>query len=273
MRALRQHSWNGPEDLRLVDVEPPTPGPGEILVRVAAAGVNFADVMQTYGTYGGGPRPPYLAGFEAAGEVVDGPAAGATVVGTGYGAFAEYMTMPAAAAAPVPAGWTGEQALGLVLNWATALAALRTLGRLAPGETVLVHAAAGGVGQAAVRLARHYGATVLGIASPAKHAAVRAAGADDVLDPSADLAAEARRRTGGRGADLVLESVGGPAFAASLAAARRITGRVVVLGEAGGEAAVTNRRLVFDDQVQVMGLHIGVLARAEPELYAGLLDE
>ncbi|NUT04495.1 MAG: alcohol dehydrogenase catalytic domain-containing protein, partial [Hamadaea sp.] len=148
MRALQQTSLHGPADLRLVDIARPSPGPGEILVRVTAAGINFADVMQTYGTYVDGPTAPYVAGFEAAGEVVAlGPgvtafAVGQQVLGLGPGAFAEYLVLPAAAAMPLPRGWSGEQSLGLMLNWATALAALR-LGRLAAGETVLVQAAAG----------------------------------------------------------------------------------------------------------------------------------
>jgi NADPH2:quinone reductase len=281
MRALRQASSNGPRDLRLItDAAVPAPGPGEILIRVGAAGVNFADVMQTHGTYHGGPQAPYTAGFEAAGEIValgagvGGLALGDHVIGAGPGAFAEYLVLPAAEAAPVPAGWTDEQALGLVLNWATALAALRPLGRLAAGETVLIHAAAGGVGQAAVRIAQHYGATVIGTASTEKHDVVRALGADHVLDRrGADLAGSVLRLTGGKGADLVLESAGGSVFGASLAATKRVSGRIVVYGLADGEAAVTNGDLVFRHQVQLIGLHIGVLAQQAPELFGTLMAE
>ncbi|AIG75689.1 Hypothetical protein AJAP_14040 [Amycolatopsis japonica] len=270
MRALRQDSANGPEDLHLVaDAPVPAPRPGEILLKVTAAGVNFADVMQTRGTYEDGPEAPYIAGFEAAGEVVavgDGvtaPAVGDHVVGTGGGAFAEYMVMRAAGAVPVPSGWSDEQAIGLILNWVTALAALKPLGRLAPGETVLVQAAAGGVGQAAVRLAKHYGATVIGTASPGKHDVVRSLGADRVLDYGADPGT----------ADLVLESVGGAAFAVSLAAAKRVTGRVVVYGVAGGEVAITNRDLNFRRQIHVIGLHLGVLIEHAPAIFAELMAE
>jgi NADPH2:quinone reductase len=183
MRALQQPSLTGPHQMRLItDAPVPAPGPGEVLIRVPAAGVNFADVMQTHGTYDGGPHAPYIAGFEAAGEIValapgvTGRELGAHVIGTGYGAFAEYMVLPAAGVAPVPVGWADEQALGLVLNWANALAALKPLRRIAADETVLIHAAAGGVGQAAVRMAKHYGATVIATASPDKHEAVRALG-------------------------------------------------------------------------------------------------
>ncbi|WP_433680832.1 zinc-binding dehydrogenase [Nocardia sp. CA-119907] len=281
MRALRQTSLNGPQDMRLItDAPVPVPGPGEVLIRVGAAGVNFADISRAYGTFLGGPRPPYPAGFEAAGEVVavgeavTGPQPGARVVGVGDGAFAEYMVLSAAAAVPVPAGWTAPQALGLVVNWPTALAALRHLGGIAAGQTVLIHAAAGATGQAAVRMAEHYGATVIATAAPAKHETVLALGADHVLDSrGGDVAAEVLRLTGGAGADLVLESAGGDTFAASLDAAKRVTGRVVVYGVAGGEAAVTNWELVYKHQVHIIGLNIGVLIQAAPQIFGELMGE
>ncbi|MEU3842798.1 NADPH:quinone oxidoreductase family protein [Streptomyces sp. NPDC028635] len=280
IRALVQRSHRGPKDLTLAtDHRRPTPGPGEYLIRVGAAGVNFADVMQTYGTYGGGPQAPYVAGFEAAGEIVGvGPDVGSPlqlgthVVGTGPGAFAQYMTMPAAGVLPVPSGWSDAEALGLVLNWATALAALKTLGEIKAGDVVLVHAAAGGVGQAAVRLARHYGARVIATASPAKHDTVRALGADAVLDSlRPDLPQEIIRLTGG--VDLVLESVGRATFRTSLSVTKPFTGRVIVYGAASGDATLTTHDLVFTHQVQVKGLHIGALAVAAPSLYQALLAE
>ncbi|MEV6008785.1 zinc-binding dehydrogenase [Streptomyces sp. NPDC051976] len=280
MRALVQGSRGGPKDMRYTtDRRRPVPGPGEYLIRVGAAGVNFADVLQTYGSYAGGPRAPYVAGCEAAGEIVGvGPEVarplpvGCRVVGTGPGAFAQYMTMPAAQALPVPAGWTNAEALGLVLNWATALAALKPLGEIAAGDAVLVHAAAGGVGQAAVRLARHYGARVIATASPSKHDTVKALGADAVLDSARpDLAAEILRLTGG--VDLVLESVGKATFPVSLAVTKRFTGRVVVFGAASGDTSVTTHDLVFAHPVQIKGLHIGTLASAVPATYGELLTE
>src|SRR6202044_2936637 len=164
------------------------------------------------------------------------------------------------------------EALGLVVNWPTALAALRPLGGVAAGQTVLIHAAAGGTGQAAVKMARHYGATVIATASPGKHETVRALGADHVLDSgAADLPAEVLRLTGGAGADLVLESAGGATFGASLAAARRVTGRVVVYGMAGGEAPVTNWELVYKHQVHLIGLNIGVLIQAAPQIFGEVI--
>jgi NADPH2:quinone reductase len=281
MRALQQTSLKGPKDMHFItDAPVPMPRPGEILIRVAAAGVNFADISRTYGTFLNGPRPPFLAGFEAAGEVVAAgegvtyPEPGRHVVGVGSGAFAEYMVLHAAAAVPVPAGWAAEQALGLVVNAPTALAALKPLGRIAAGETVLIHAAAGATGQAAVKMAKHFGATVIATASPSKHETARALGADHVLDSHReDIAARVLELTAGTGADLVLESAGGATFNASLAAAKRVTGRVIVYGLAGGEAAITNWGLVYEHPVQIIGLNIGVLIQSTPQLFGELIRE
>ena len=284
MRALQQTSLNGPQDLHLItDAPVPVPRPGEVLIRVTAAGVNFADISQARGTFGGGPQPPYLAGFEAAGKVaavgagVTGLEPGARVIGTNVvsqGAFAEYMVLPAGAAVPVPAGWADEQALGMMVNWPTALAALKPLGGIDAGQTVVIHAAAGGTGQAAVKMAKHYGATVIATASPGKHETVRALGADHVLDSrSTDIAAEVLQLTGGTGADLVLEATPGATLGASLAAVRRVTGRVVVYGVAGGEAAITNWELVYKHQVHVIGLNIGILIQAAPQIFGEVMGE
>jgi NADPH2:quinone reductase len=281
MRALQQTSLNGPADLRLViDAPVPAPGPGEVLIRVVAAGLNFVDISQARGTFAGGPQPPYVAGIEAAGEVTavgEGVELelGTHVVGVSIrgGAFAEYLVLPAVAALPVPAGWDDEQALGLVVSWPTALAALR-LGGLGAGQTVLIHAAAGGTGQAAVKMAKHYGATVIATASPEKHEVVRGLGADHVLSSrSADLAAEVLRLTDGVGVDLTLESVGGPTLDASLSATKRVTGRVVVFGLPAGEAALSNWDLVYKHQVQLIGLNIGILIQTTPQLYGEIMGE
>ncbi len=283
MRALQQTSLNGPGDLSLVaDAPVPSPGPDEILIRVTAAGINFVDISQSDGTFADGPPPPYVAGIEGAGEVVDvGDAVadvrtGDHVVGVNMrgGAFAEYMVLAAAAAMPVPTGWADEQALGLVVNWLTAITAVRVLGGVGPTDTVLVHAAAGGTGQAAVKVAKHHGATVIAAASPAKHDVLRSLGADHIIDSrSADLAADVLRLTDGAGADLVLESVGGATLEASLAATKRVTGRVVVYGLAGGEAAVTNWDLVYRHQIHIIGLNLGVLIQAVPQIFGDVMGQ
>jgi NADPH2:quinone reductase len=281
MRALQQTSLKGPRDMRFIAGAPvPVPGPGQILIRVEAAGVNFADVSRARGTFLNGPQPPYIAGFEAAGEVAavgDGVSSvqpGARVIGVGAGAFAEYMVLAPAAAVPIPPGWTSQQALGLVVNWPAALAALKPLGRLTAGETVLIHAAAGATGQAAIAIARHCGATVIATASANKHDTVRALGVEHVLDSRGPGLADAvLKLTAGRGADLVLESAGGALFSASLGAAKRVTGRVVVLGLAGGEAALTNWDLVYRHQVQLIGLNLGTLIQFAPQLFSEIMRE
>ncbi|UFU05230.1 zinc-binding dehydrogenase [Ruania halotolerans] len=281
MRALIQRERSGPSGLALSlnHPRPTAAGPGAYLIRVSVAGVNFADVMQAHGTYAGGPQVPYVAGFEAAGEIIavgtgiDHPIpVGTHVIGTGRGSFAEYMAMPAAGVRPVPTGWSDAAALGMVLNWATALAALRTLGEIATGDVVLIHAAAGGVGQAAIRLAKHYGDRVIATASRAKHDTVMSLGADVVLDSACpDLAEEITRHVGA--VDLVLESVGKATFQASLSVTRPFTGRVIVLGAASGDASVTTHDLVFSHRVHLQGLHIGALAATVPAIYREVLDE
>jgi len=139
---------------------------------------------------------------------------------------------------------------------------------------VLVQAAAGATGQAVVTLAKHYGATVIATASPGKHETVLALGADHVLDSlGGDIAAEVQRLTGGAGADVVLESSGGATFKASLAAAKRVTGRVVVYGLAGGEAPITNWELVYKHQLHVIGFNVGVLVQAAPQIFGEVMGE
>lgn len=283
MRALQQTSLDGPQDLRLVTNAPvPNPGPGEVLIRVTAAGVNFLDISQSRGASAGGPQPPYLAGIEGVGEVVavgkgvSGVELGAHVIGVGIsgGAFAEYMVLPAIGAVPVPEGWADEQALGMVVSWPTALAALKPLGQICAGQTVLIHAAAGGTGQAAVKMAKHFGATVIAAASPDKHEIVRALGADYVIDSrNGDIAAEVDDLTDGAGVDLVLESVGGSTLAASVASAKRVTGRVVVYGLVGGEATINNWDLVYKHQVHLIGLNIGVLIQSTPQIFGEVMGE
>ncbi|MBU2666006.1 zinc-binding dehydrogenase [Actinoplanes bogorensis] len=283
MRALQQTTWNGPRDLHLITDSPePVAGPGEVVIRVTAAGVNFVDIQQATGVFAGGPRPPYIAGIEAAGEVVSAGAGvtgvdlGAHVAGVDIagGAFAEFMAVPAAAVLPVPAGWADEQALGLLVSVPTALAALKPLGRVEAGQTVLIQAAAGGTGQAALAMAKHYGATVIAAASPGKHDLLRGLGADHVVDSRpAGLTGDVMRLTGGTGVDLVLESAGGPAMAAALAATRRVTGRVVVYGLAGGEATITNWDLVYRHQLHLIGLNIGTLIRSAPGVFGDVLAE
>ncbi|MFG2052936.1 SDR family NAD(P)-dependent oxidoreductase [Micromonospora sp. NPDC048930] len=196
------------------------PGPGEVEVEVTATGLNFIDVMKAVGTYPDPSGGADLLGGECAGRVVavgDGvtePRPGDRVVACAFGALASHVTVRAGHTRPVPAELTDSDAAALPLVYATAWYALADLGRLAPGETVLVHAAAGGVGLAAVQVARALGARVVATAgSEAKRAHLRALGVADVFD-SRDLgwAAQVRAATGGRGVDVVLNSLTGAAI-------------------------------------------------------------
>jgi NADPH:quinone reductase len=272
MRVVRVEALQGPEAAKLADSPKPEPHAGEALVRVHAAGINYADVMQTRGLYVGGPKPPYVAGLEAAGEVVSvgqgvSLPVGARVMGFGAGAFAEYVSWPATNLLPVPASWSFDQAAAFPIQWLTAHGCLRVCGRLQAGESVLVHAAAGGVGTAAVRLAKHYGARVFATASSAaKLEIARQHGADELIDyTKQDFVAEVKRLTGGRGVDLILEMVGGQTFDKNFEAVVPF-GRIVVFGSASAqEGNVTNTSLIFRP-VEVIGYHVANMATNRPDL-------
>lgn len=281
MQALEVRGPDGPEAIAVADLPIPEATAGTLLVRVLAAGVNFADVQESRGTYPPGRTPPYLPGQEMVGEVVavgsgvTGWGVGDQVYGGGAGTFAEYVVAPAAALVPVPAGWTPTQTAGLFSNWLTAYLALRTFGRLAPGETVLIHAAAGGVGQAAVRIAQALGAEVVAAATgPDKRAVLAELGVTRVVDPAdGDLAELVRPQIDGRDIDLVLDGVGGSAFTANLSLTASHTGRIVVIGIVGGDAAITNRTLLWDHPVQVIGLNLRSLMLTRPALFAASTQE
>ncbi|MEU8759625.1 quinone oxidoreductase [Streptomyces sp. NPDC048659] len=240
MRAIRVSGPGGPEVLRLVDVDRPAPGPGQALVRLAAAGVNYVDVYLRSGVY---PRElPYVPGQEGAGTVVAlGP--GVTEVAVGDvvawanlpGAYAEFAALPADRLVPVPAGLAPETAAAALLQGMTAHYLSHDTHPVRPGDTVVVHAAAGGVGTLLTQLVRLRGGTVVGTAStPAKAAAARAAGAAEVVDYTPGALTEAvRRHSGGAGAAAVYDGIGGPTFDESLAALRP-RGVLAVYGQSGG---------------------------------------
>jgi len=278
MRAALVTSKGGPRALALVEREVPSPREGEVLLRVRAAGVNYADCAQSRGHYVGGPRPPYVPGLEVCGDVVargEGVTLdeGARVIATGLGAFAEYVRVRAAGAMPLPPSWTPEQGASFFVAWMTAYGCLHTCGQLARGQTVVVHAAAGGVGQAAIRLAKHAGAKVVATASSTEKLAVaQKLGADVLVDYTKDdFVQAARDATGGAGADLVLEMVGGDVFESSLAAVRPF-GRVVVFGAASGRPADANNVNLIFRPVSVIGFHLTVLAEKRPDLFGAAMQ-
>ncbi len=241
MKAIRAHAAGGPEVLALDELPSPEPGAGEARVRLARAGVNYIDVHHRSGLYDPGPRPARI-GREGAGVVaavgpgVTGVAVGDRVAFTdGAGAYAEEIVLAADRLLPVPAELGDDAAAALPLQGMTADYLVRDIGRVAAGDRVLVHAAAGGVGRLAVQMAKAAGATVFGTCSTrAKAEVARAAGCDQViLYTEDDFAAAALAATGGRGCDLVLDGVGRATFAGSVRATR-VRGTLVVYGQSSG---------------------------------------
>jgi NADPH2:quinone reductase len=215
MKAIRIDGFGGPEALRLAEVSDPSPGPGEIVVRLAAAGLNFIDVYHRTGLY---PNPlPLVPGMEGAGTVeAAGP--GVTLFRAGdrvgwstvLGSYAERVRVPADRAVAVPAGMEAETAAAVLLQGMTAHYLCHDTYSLGPGRTCLVHAAAGGVGLLLVQMAKRLGARVIGtVGTEEKAALAREAGADEVvLYSKEDFLDAVRRLTGGRGVDVVYDSVG-----------------------------------------------------------------
>jgi len=227
-----------PAVLELREAPDPVPGPGELRIRVAAAGVNFADILARIGLYPDAPPLPAVVGYEVAGTVdAVGPAAG-DVAGRGgvapvmpktpvavgarvaamtrFGGYADTVVVPAAQAIPLPDSLSFEQGAAIPVNYVTAWLMLVHLGNVCAGDRVLVHAAAGGVGQAALQLCRWRGAEVIGTASSSKHERLLAAGAAHVIDyRREDFVAAVKRLTAGRGVDIVLDGVGGASFRGS----------------------------------------------------------
>lgn len=231
MRAIQITEFGGPEVLRLVELPDPEPAGGLQPYEVTASGVNFADTHQTEDSYLAPQTLPLVPGAEFVGLAPDGT----RVVGLlGGGGYAERVLAAPALTWPVPDGVSDGAALAVVLQGVTAWHALRTCAHLAEGESVLVHAAAGGVGTLAVQLAKAWGAgRVVATASSAdKRELALSLGADEVVDPaSPELADALRAANGGRRLDVVLEMVGGPVFDASLRTLAPF-GRLVVYGQA-----------------------------------------
>ncbi len=235
MRAIQMSEYGGPEVLELVELPIPEPGDGEVLIRVTRAGLNFADTHRRQNTYISKDTLPLVPGSEVAGVRED---TGARVVALcGDGGYAEYATAPAALTFPIPDDVGDETALALVLQGLTAWHLYRTCGRVSPGETVVVHAAAGGVGSLAVQLGRALGAgRVIATASTEeKRALALELGADVAVDGAAEgLTERLVEANHGEPVDVVFEMAGGAVFDASLAALAPF-GRLVIYGIASGE--------------------------------------
>jgi NADPH:quinone reductase-like Zn-dependent oxidoreductase len=281
MRSVWITRTGPPEVLEVREGADPVPGPGDVLIKVRATGVNFADVMARLGLYPDAPPLPCVVGYEASGTVaqagagVDGQLTpGRRVVAlTRFGGYADTIRVPAAQVFPLPDAITFEEAAAIPVNYLTAVLMLRHFGNVKRGERVLVHAAAGGVGMAAIQLCRIAGAEVIGTASAAKHGVLRDAGVTHAIDyRTQDFETEVKRLTGGRGVDIVLDATG--AFRKSYRCLAPL-GRLVCFGLSGAATGERPSRLaavkrlvtlpwfhpikLMNDNKAVVGVNLGHL--------------
>jgi NADPH2:quinone reductase len=277
MRAIQIVELSGPDSaLRYVELPDPAPvhplsPPGEeaVVVDVHTAGVSFPEVLQTRGEYQFRPPLPFVPGSEVGGVVRSAPPGNGLRAGdrvaafTALGAFAETAVAPAFFTFKLPERLDFAQGAGLVLNYHTAYFALRTRGRLEEGEWVLVHGAAGGVGTAALQVARGLGArTIAVVSTEAKARIAQEAGADHVVRADGPWKDEAKELSSG-GVDLVIDPVGGDRFTDSLRALRE-TGRVVVVGFTGGSIPEVRVNRLLLGNTEVIGAGWGAYAMPKP---------
>ncbi len=274
MKALQLQSFGGPGALALVDLDVPEAGDGMVAVDVHAAGAGFVDVLMSRGEYQIVPPLPFVPGIEFAGVVRTAPAGSGLEPGqrvaasTLGGAFAEVALAPAILTFPLPDGMSFEQGAALVVNYQTAHLGLVRRGRLAKGETVLIHGAAGGVGTAAIQVARALGGHTIAVATgAAKLDAARAAGADEAIDAAGDWVAAVRELTGGRGADVVVDPVGGERFALSLKCLAP-EGRLLVIGFASGEIPEVKVNRLLLRHHDIIGVNWGGFVPVDPSVVA-----
>ena len=271
MRAVRCHELTGPKSLRVDEIPAPTPGSGEVLIEVHAAGVNFPDVLLTYGKYQFKADPPFIPGGEAAG-IVRAVGAAVTEVSVGdrvaatmmSGAFAEQIVVPEAAVVKLPDVVTFELGAATLLTYATTLHALVDRAAIQAGETLLVLGASGGVGTAAIELGKALGARVIAAASSdEKVAYCKKCGADDgITYAREDLKERAKALTHGNGANVIYDPVGGP-FAEAALRSIAWEGRYLVVGFATGEIPKIPLNLVLLKGCQVVGVFWGAFAMRE----------
>jgi NADPH2:quinone reductase len=269
--------------MHLDEVPVPQPQAGQLLVRVLGAAANFPDALMCRGLYQVKPALPFTPGVELCGEVAalgpdtTGFALGQRVIGSSVlpaGGFAELALMDTATTFPAPEGLDNAQASAFYIGYQTGWFGLHRRAHLLPGETLLVHAAAGGVGSAAVQLGKAAGARVIGVVGgPEKAKAARTLGADVVVDRHAqDFVEVVKEVTGGRGADVVYDPVGGDTYQRSTKCIA-FEGRILVVGFAGGQiqSAALNHALVKN--YSIVGLHWGLYTTKDPALVRLCHDE
>ncbi len=258
------------EGPRLTEIARPEPGPGEVLVAIRACGLNFADLLMIDGKYQDMPEPPFTLGMELAGEVLAaGPGVASPVPGqrvavfAGQGGLAEAGVFPADRCLPLPGGMEWEQAAAFQIAYGTSHLALSSRARLAPGETLLVLGAAGGVGLTAVEIGKALGARVIASArGPERLEVARAAGADELVDSREPGLRDRLKALGG--VDVCYDAVGGPDFLQALRAMRPL-GRMLAIGFASGEVPQIPANLLLVKNVDVAGFYWGGYLRFAPQ--------
>ena len=281
MKAMVCEAFGGPEVLALREVpDPPSPGPGEIAVRIRTRGVQYVDVLMLAGKYQFRPEPPFIPGGEAAGEVTAiGP--GVTAFRPGdrvmsrhtLGAFAEQGNARAELCDKVPDGMSLEAAGVFRGAYSTAYHALLQRGRLQAGEWVLVHGAAGGIGIAAIQVAKLFGARVIATASSdEKRAACLEEGAEHAIGYAGGFVDAVKQLTGGRGVDIVYDPIGGAVTDESLRCLAWC-GRLLILGFLGGGPANIRSNYLLIKGIDAVGVRIGGLNEAAPELAVANMRE
>jgi NADPH2:quinone reductase len=274
MKAVVCEAFGGPEVLALREVpDPPPPSPGELQVRVEARGVQYVDVLMLAGKYQFRPEPPFIPGSEGAGEVVAvGP--GVTGFKPGdrvmsrhrLGGFAQLGNAKAEDCDLIPSAMGLEEAAVFRNVYHTAYHALLQRGRLKPGDWVLIHGAAGGIGLPAIQIAKLYGAKVIATASTeGKRAVCLEEGADHAIDYQAGFRDKVMELTGGRGVDIVYDPVNGPTFEESLRCLAW-SGRILILGFLGGAPALARTNYLLIKGIEAIGVRIGGLSEAHPEI-------
>jgi NADPH:quinone reductase len=281
MKAMVCEAFGGPEVLAWRDLpDPPAPGPGEIQVRIRARGIQYVDVLMLAGKYQFRPEPPFIPGGEAAGEVVAiGPDVTAFKPGDRVmsrhtlGALAELGNAKAALCDLVPDGMSLESAGVFRGAYSTAYHALLQRGRMKPGEWVLVHGAAGGIGIAAIQVAKLFGAKVIATASgEATHQACREEGADFAIEYRGGFVDRVKEITGGRGVDIVYDPIGANVAEDSLRCLAWC-GRLLILGFLGGGPTNIRSNYLLIKGIDAIGVRIGGLNEADPELAIANMKE
>ncbi|MGW8983582.1 NADPH:quinone oxidoreductase family protein [Streptomyces parvus] len=265
MQAWRVHRNGEPgEVMRLEETDRPTPGDGQVLVEVRAANVNFPDALLCRGQYQVRPPLPFTPGLEVCGTTEDGRRVLANPV-LPHGGFADWIVADEAALLPAPDALDDAEAAALHVGYQTGWFGLHRRAHLQPGETLLVHAAAGGVGSAAVQLGKAAGAKVIGVVGgPDKVAVARELGCDLVIDRrSEDIVAAVKEATGGRGADVVYDPVGGDAYTKSTKCIA-FEGRILLIGFASGVIPTPALNHALVKNYSVVGLHWGLYNTKDP---------